>query len=76
MNKIVINDMISSHCDADHYGGLWDLINPKEHEELKLKNVEVENFYHAGISWWIDRDNERYTAPKKKIYLSDCWKMR
>ena len=53
LDEIVIDDMIVSHCDADHYGGLWDLINPSEEakKELNLDKVNVSNFYHSGISW-------------------------
>lgn len=52
-DKIAIDDMIVSHCDADHYGGLWDLISskPEAKDELDLKEVKVTNFYHAGIAW-------------------------
>ncbi|HUF52911.1 MAG TPA: MBL fold metallo-hydrolase [Dehalococcoidia bacterium] len=29
-NSIELDAMIASHCDADHYGALWDLIDPEE----------------------------------------------
>ena len=52
-DKIELDEMIISHCDADHYGGLWDLVNPspESKEELELDQVKVSNFYHAGVSW-------------------------
>jgi beta-lactamase superfamily II metal-dependent hydrolase len=52
--RIEIDAVIASHCDLDHYGGLWDLLNPatKSGQELRLQDVRVEAFYHAGISWW------------------------
>ncbi|MDQ6477272.1 MBL fold metallo-hydrolase [Dyadobacter sp. LHD-138] len=49
---IDIDVMISSHPDADHYGGLWDLLNPNEIDELDLQQVNVGQFYHCGVSWW------------------------
>lgn len=51
---IKLDAMICSHNDQDHYGGLWDLVSNTEeaHEELDARSVKVENFYHAGLSWW------------------------
>ena len=59
--KITIDDMIISHCDADHYGGLWDLINddPEVRKEIDCTEVEVKNLYHAGIAWWKMSDGAR-----------------
>ena len=51
-DKIEIDVMVSSHPDADHYGGLWDLLNPNEVDELDLDTVSVGHFYHSGVSWW------------------------
>ena len=53
-DKIKIDDMIVSHCDADHYGGLWDLVSDdaEAKRELDCDEVEVTNLYHAGVSWW------------------------
>ena len=62
MDKIVLDAMISSHCDADHYGGLWDLLNVAEQKELTLKKKEVKAYYHAGISWWKDPNGKRTTG--------------
>ncbi|RPI44343.1 MAG: hypothetical protein EHM59_13090 [Betaproteobacteria bacterium] len=53
-NRIVLDAMISSHCDADHYGGLWDLLEPAQRAELDAHSVEVRQFCHAGVSWWSD----------------------
>ncbi len=51
-NGIKIDAMIASHCDSDHYGGLWDLLNVKEADELDCSSVKVKSFYHAGIARW------------------------
>lgn len=67
--KIKLDAMIASHCDADHYGGLWDLLNPNETHELDLSNVEVDHFYHAGVSWWKKPGGGRYLGPKPGGYL-------
>ena len=53
-DAIVLDAMIASHCDADHYGGLWDLLEPAHRAELDAAGVEVRAFYHAGVSWWSD----------------------
>lgn len=62
MQNIELDAMIVSHNDADHYGGLWDLLNPSPtaKEELDCQNVTVENFYHAGIAWWKNNDGEKW----------------
>ena len=54
MDRIELDAVMCSHNDQDHYGGLWDLFNPEEEDELdvKTKDVFVERFYHAGLSWW------------------------
>jgi hypothetical protein len=44
--------MLASHCDGDHYGGLWDLLDVKQIKELDCTGVTVDTFYHAGLSWW------------------------
>jgi beta-lactamase superfamily II metal-dependent hydrolase len=53
-DSILIDDMIVSHCDADHYGGLWDLVSSSEEakKEIECKDVIVKNLYHAGLAWW------------------------
>ena len=59
--RIDLDVMVASHNDADHYGGLWDLINPDETDELDLDEVRVDAMYHAGVSWW--------RSPQKKRFL-------
>jgi hypothetical protein len=49
---IELDAMIASHCDADHYGGLNDLVDVTEKDELDATGVSVEAFFHAGLSWW------------------------
>jgi beta-lactamase superfamily II metal-dependent hydrolase len=68
-DEIDLDIMISSHNDADHYGGLWDLINPVEIEELDVSQTKVRQFYHAGVSWWKDNNNKRSLGLKEDGYL-------
>ena len=49
---IELDAMLASHCDADHYGGLDDLLDVLQKHELDATGVSVEAFYHAGLSWW------------------------
>lgn len=50
--KIKLDAMLASHCDADHYGGLDDLIDVAQNNELNATSVSIDAFYHAGLSWW------------------------
>lgn len=68
-DTIEIDTMIASHCDADHYGGLWDLINPQEKYGLDAKQTIVHSFFHAGISWWKDADGNRSLGIEENGYL-------
>ncbi len=71
-NKIRLDCMISSHCDADHYGGLWDLVNPAEAADLDCKGgVEISNFYHPGISWWKKPAGKKFAGLSSNGYLTD-----
>jgi len=73
-SKITLDAMLASHNDADHYGGLWDLLNPAGRAELKTKTVEVKNFYTAGVGWFTDgtkRSLGRTVTVNKQKYLTD-----
>lgn len=60
-NRIHLDVMMSSHCDADHYGGLWDLLNVAQAAELDAQEVRVDSFYHAGVGWWVNpADGKRW----------------
>jgi beta-lactamase superfamily II metal-dependent hydrolase len=49
---IALDAMIASHNDFDHYGGLADLLDAQQSEELDADQITIEAFYHAGLSWW------------------------
>jgi len=70
-DTIILDAMIASHNDADHYGGLWDLINPKLKNGLDTKHIEVGSFFHAGVSWWKGKGKKRWLGEKKNGYLVD-----
>jgi len=50
---IHLEAMIASHNDADHYGGLADLLDAGQERELDARQVHVDAFYHAGVAWWV-----------------------
>lgn len=53
LNTIRLDAMIASHADADHYGGLQDLIDVSiggANPELDCAGVTVERFCHPGLS--------------------------
>lgn len=69
MTAIVLDAVIASHNDIDHFGGILDLLDlqrPANDAELDSTSVRVENFYHAGLSWWYDG---RTSSGKKKRTL-------
>jgi beta-lactamase superfamily II metal-dependent hydrolase len=64
LEQIHLDAMLASHNDADHYGGLSDLLNADENAELDATDVRVDAFYHAGIAWWINPENgDRWLGP-------------
>jgi hypothetical protein len=44
-----LHNVILSHSDFDHYGGLIDLFQGRVQRPDRVFAVEVENFYHCGI---------------------------
>lgn len=68
---IRLDAVVASHCDADHYGGLWDLLRVDEEAgaELDCEDVEIAAFFHAGVSWW--RPGDRWLGRKKDGFLID-----
>lgn len=59
-HRIHLDAMIASHCDADHYGGLWDLVSQDtdSRAELDCEGTDVDAFHHAGVSWWNPGNRE------------------
>jgi beta-lactamase superfamily II metal-dependent hydrolase len=69
--RIRLDAMIASHCDADHYGGLWDVLRTDEDamEELDCAGADIGAFYHAGVSWW--RPGKRWLGEARDGFLVD-----
>ena len=65
-STIELDAMIASHNDLDHYGGLSDILDVKQKEELDAQGISVEAFYHAGLSWWLQND-ERTLGRTAKV---------
>lgn len=49
---IALDAMISSHIDWDHYGGLNDLLDVAQTDDLECASVTIEEFYHSGLAHW------------------------
>lgn len=64
LNRIHLDAMIASHNDADHYGGLSDLLDASQSKELDADEVRVDAFYHAGVGWWVHPSTrQRWLGP-------------
>lgn len=64
LDRIHLDAMIASHNDADHYGGLADLLDTSQNEELDAAEVRVDAFYHAGVGWWVNpATRQRWLGP-------------
>jgi beta-lactamase superfamily II metal-dependent hydrolase len=59
LKQVMLDALIASHNDHDHYGGLDDLLDVEQAKELDCESISVENFFHAGLSWWKDEDGKR-----------------
>ena len=69
---IELDAMIASHCDADHYGGLDDLLDVKQMDELDAAKVSIDAFYHAGLSWWKG-SNGKMLGKSTKVGGDSFW---
>lgn len=67
--RIHLDALVASHCDSDHYGGLWDLISMDERarRELDCEGVDVDVLYHAGVSWWRKPGGGRWLGPIEEV---------
>ncbi|MCP4122385.1 MAG: hypothetical protein GY751_11580 [Bacteroidetes bacterium] len=71
-DNVELDAMICSHCDADHYGGLWDLLlNTENDKELDTKKTIVDHFYHAGVSWWKTDAKKRFLGKEEDGRMHD-----
>lgn len=59
-NKVIrLDALIASHNDYDHYGGLIDLLDVEQQTDLDCIAVTIEQFFHAGLSWWKGNGGKR-----------------
>ena len=66
-DTIRLDAMMASHNDLDHYGGLDDLLDVEQDDELDCDHVKVDRFYHAGLSWWKTPQQNRTLGDTKKV---------
>lgn len=69
--RIRLDAVIASHPDADHYGGLWDVLRTDEDAmaELDCAAAEIGGFYHSGVAWW--RPGDRWLGRTRDGILVD-----
>jgi beta-lactamase superfamily II metal-dependent hydrolase len=70
-DRIVLDALIASHCDADHYGGLTDLLEVDETNELDCDEVRVKAIYHAGVGWWKGPKGKPWLGPYEEVDNED-----
>ncbi len=51
-NAIVLDAMVASHIDYDHYGGLDDLLDVAQTAELDCQSISLDVMYHSGLAHW------------------------
>lgn len=75
-DTIHLDAMIASHCDADHYGGLWDLLEPTQQEHLDATKVQVDALYHSGVAWQRKPNGDRWLGREDSGWLIDLMRDR
>lgn len=65
-DTIVLDAMVSSHIDYDHFGGLSDILDVEQSRELNCQGITVEVFYHSGLSYWA-RPGGRELGPHQSL---------
>ncbi|MCC7139155.1 MAG: hypothetical protein IT460_12105 [Planctomycetes bacterium] len=74
-DRIDLDAIVATHNDADHYGGLLDLLDPDPaaRAELDCTEVRVEALYHAGLSWWRQGSSGRSLGATGDVDGVTCW---
>lgn len=70
---IELDAMLASHNDLDHYGGLSDLLDVSQSDELDATGVKVETFFHAGLSWWKGASGRKTLGSSKSKGGKKYW---
>lgn len=61
-NTVSLANVIMSHPDFDHYGGMLDLLAGRVMRPDRTFPVEVENFYHSGMGRFASGEKLGKTA--------------
>ncbi len=70
--RITLKNMFVSHPDADHYGGLVDLMSGVLPDGRRF-DIEVDNFWHNGIGRFKDGDKlGALRADTSRLALTDA----
>lgn len=48
-DTVRLRNMVMTHSDTDHFGGLADILGGKFGREVDDTKIEVENFFHNGL---------------------------
>ncbi|NIR31474.1 MAG: MBL fold metallo-hydrolase, partial [Gammaproteobacteria bacterium] len=77
-HAIDLDAVVASHCDYDHYGGLWDLVrhDASRDDELDVLSVRIGAFYHAGLSRWEERSDSAFPHRDRLGPNDDGWFVR
>jgi glyoxylase-like metal-dependent hydrolase (beta-lactamase superfamily II) len=67
VDEITLDAVICSHNDQDHYGGLDDVLDTDQADELDCNSVSIETFYHAGLSWWKTATKNRTLGKTSRV---------
>ncbi|HBK55957.1 MAG TPA: hypothetical protein DDZ76_06705, partial [Xanthomonadales bacterium] len=67
LDTVALDALIASHNDQDHYGGLADLLDLTQADDLNAEHVTVEAAYHAGLSWWRTASDSRTLGSFRKV---------
>lgn len=69
---IVLDAMISSHIDWDHFGGLNDILDVAQIDQMDAQTITVDAFYHSGLSYW-KKGSGRELGPNKATPDGKRW---
>lgn len=72
---IVLDAMISSHIDWDHFGGLNDILDVDQIDQLDARTITVDAFYHSGLSYW-KKGKGRELGPNRATADGKRWFIR
>lgn len=63
LDAVTLENVVLSHMDFDHYGGMIDLFSGKVSRPDRTFDIVVENFYHNGMGRFEDAPRLGATTP-------------